>query len=318
MRNCPLCNSVGVGLKVPNWKFIKKGIPDTFIYAICNKCGCIYRDRETVDNNILYDEDYGEKGVNEELEKGIKTKIKHVRDSYAYMNKYKIIGKLLCKYRPEYYPFIREYKKRLSKGESFLDVGCRTGSLINELKSVGANTFGCEPYISEPIVYKNGLVVENKFLAELDRKFDIIFYNNVFEHLDYPEKELKTVKEKLSKFGCCGLLFPGHGQLFDVYKENSYIIQAPQHSMLHTEESVRIISEKVGLKIYKIKREPVEAWYIKSELLKEKIDFNETDDIQILKEKLTSDKLLEINNLIKNSRKNNTGDLYHVMLSMDL
>lgn len=268
MNECIMCGSKDVQLlSIPNWKFDDVGFKDVYEYGLCCHCGCLFK-MDKGSEEIYTNEDYY---VSCRLgENKLKWRIIKLRDKYVYCGKKNIIGKLINRFIPAEYFYMKEYMARLSNGESFLDVGCRDGYLAYELKNLGICAYGTEPFRKDEIHYDNGLVVYNKFLKDMDGKFDVIFYNNVFEHLENPEEELLEVKKKLKSGGVCGIVVPGIGELFENYKENAYTIQAPQHICLHTFESMGKMVEKAGFEIIQCNRFPVYDWYIKSEMLRNK------------------------------------------------
>lgn len=316
---CPICGGMPIRtINATNWKFKLETYEQSYPYSVCGECGVMFRIESDIDYTNLYVETYDNRDniINDLLRTtSIKGKLRKLRDSYAYMGKHRVLGYFLNKKKPAAYPYLSEYKYYLSNGDSFLDVGCRKGMLILTLKSVGANVYGAEPYLDDNIVYSNGVTVEKKFLSEIDRKFNIIFYDNVFEHLDTPWNELKTIYEKLEDQGICGLAFPGYGDLIENYGKDAYIIQAPQHTFLHTEKSIRLLAQKANLKIEFIKKIPIREWYIKSYLLKHNIIFDENNqNFKSLQNLLPSEAIGIIDKQISESMLAETGDHYHVML----
>lgn len=289
-----------------------------YSFLKCKECGCIFRESNEVDYDSLYDDSYGalSYSINED-NKGIKNRLLTIRDQYVFLGKHKIVGKLLNKRRPSPYYYIAEYRNLLQNGASFLDMGCGIGRMVYQMKNAGANVFGAEPYIEEDIQYKNGLVIKKKFLKEIEEKFDIVFLDNVLEHLESPMDDLNDIRRILKPGGICGLLFPAQGEMLEEYKQNSFIVQAPQHVCLHTEDSIRTLAEKSGFKIVFIKREPVEVWYVKSYLLQNNIEFHEGEDFASLLGRVPEEAINEIHNRIQKTQKNNKGDLYHVMLKKE-
>lgn len=315
---CPICNceEEEYFLNVDAWKFSTYGFNKKYMYKKCAECGCLYR----VETNIDYDELYNNEtytvfsDTQNDNVSLIKKMLIKIRDSYVFMGKHKWVGKLLNHYRPSRYNYLSEYRDALKSGASFLDVGCGKGKMAHELKEVGANVYGTEPYLNSEIIYSNGLRIQKKFISEISEQYDIVFLDNVFEHLDSPLNDLLAIKKILNINGICGLIFPGFGQMLDEYKENAYTIQAPQHSCLHTEKSIRILANKAGMSVKKIIRQPVEAWYIKSYLLKKGIEFHENENLDELKQKLSSEEYVKLLQKIQDALNNGTGDMYHVML----
>lgn len=158
---------------IRNWMFPVSELKEEYEYHRCQQCGCLFRVDMDIDYSIIYNDEYGASrgGIlveNESMDRTVKNNLKHIRDSYAYMGKYSIIGKFLNYVRPAKYPYISVYKDFLSKGKSFIDMGCRRGDMVVELKNAGVNAYGAEPYMDKDIIYSNGAIIRKKFIYELD------------------------------------------------------------------------------------------------------------------------------------------------------
>lgn len=319
-KRCPICKGeVKEKWEVPNWIFKKNGgVDSNYVYCKCSECGVLFREEKNIDYSLLYDDDYGEP-VNIQHSKGFSPKqyLKRIRDAYSYTNKHKFIGRIMRQFRNPKYSDIEMYRERLGRGESFLDVGCRFGDMIYEMREAGANAYGIEPYIDKDIEYFNGTIVRKMYISEVDRKFDIIFYNNVFEHLDTPVTDMTAAASKLTLNGIIGLVFPAQGGLTEHYRENAFVIQAPQHAFLHTEASIKKVLNDAGLSVEKINRKTIEKWYYKSFFLQENIDLQDSDNIELNKQKVSSNIISQIDEWVKDSEKNNKGDYYHVIARIE-
>lgn len=317
-ENCPICGGkISERMNVPNWIFSKmKDGKSSYRYCRCSDCGCLFREQKEVDYPALYDERYGEPVFDKEkgnFSANLKQGIKRIRDSYSYMNKHKIIGRAVRHFRNPKYTDIELYRERLERGESFLDVGCRYGDMINEMREAGADAHGIEPYIEKDIYYLNGTVVRKMFISEINRKFDIIFYNNVFEHLDNPADDMKMAASKLTNDGMIGLVFPAQGGLTEHFNENAFVIQAPQHTFLHTEASIKKVLEDAGLIADRIIRKTIEKWYYKSYFLQENMEMKDSDNPDQSRLLVSESVAKQIDEWVKDSEANNKGDYYHVM-----
>ena len=201
---CRVCGSDEVQheFDAPDWMFSKGAESRQYSFLKCKECGCIFRESNEVDYDSLYDDSYGalSYSINED-NKGIKNRLLTIRDQYVFLGKHKIVGKLLNKRRPSPYYYIAEYRNLLQNGASFLDMGCGIGRMVYQMKNAGANVFGAEPYIEEDIQYKNGLVIKKKFLKEIEEKFDIVFLDNVLEHLESPMDDLNDIRRILKPGG---------------------------------------------------------------------------------------------------------------------
>lgn len=92
---------------------------------------------------------------------------------------------------------------------SILDIGCGKGGFANSLKKLNQNIeiWGVEPNIKSLKDFSSNLdfVIQKKVEdceIELEhKKFDIISFNDVLEHIDYPENTLNHIKQYLKKDG---------------------------------------------------------------------------------------------------------------------
>ena len=113
--------------------------------------------------------------------------------------------------KPEaYYCFPRhEMLKLLPKtSKRVLEVGCGQGTFASQIKAYNnAEVWGIEYMPKEGEVAKS--VMDNVFIGAVenyisqlpDDYFDIIFFNDVLEHLSYPDDVLRDLKPKLIKNG---------------------------------------------------------------------------------------------------------------------
>ena len=83
----------------------------------------------------------------------------------------------------------------MSKRKKLLEIGTATGTMIKNIyinyKLKKKNILGLPKYFI--LNLENNSFHKNIFLENLkeDKKFDFIIMDNVFEHLDYPNKDLK-------------------------------------------------------------------------------------------------------------------------------
>lgn len=126
-----------------------------------------------------------------------------------------------------YYKALNDFLKRhdpdFSKRKSIFDVGANQGHTLKQFKLNGWEVAGVEPY--QPacdIANSNGLNVQCDLIENFktDKKFDVVYLTEVFEHLYDYEKALEIVRELLKDDGV--LLIRNIGVLnksfYDVYK----------------------------------------------------------------------------------------------------
>jgi hypothetical protein len=176
------------------------------------------------------------------------------------------------------------------------------------------NVDGIEPFLEYDIEYENGLVIKKAFLADVKKKYDIIFYDNVFEHLESPASDMMIAKSKLNMDGKIVCIFPGYGDMTRKFCGNSYIIQPPQHVALYTEQGIRRIAERAELKVIEIKKTSIYEWYLKSYWIEKGLMLTgKYYRIPELEKKVHRKALSEIK---KSIEKNKDGDFYTVVFGV--
>ena len=325
-ESCPICQNKGFAyeIDVRDWEFDSN---NTYQYRKCEGCGCLYRVLANFENNTIYDsKTYStlQKKIDEHNNRfnGIMGKcvdiIKKVRNKYAYYDQYKIVGRLFATCFPVMHPYLRSYAKYFRDGKSFLDVGAGTGKIAYELREAGINAQAIEPYLASDIVYSNGLVVKKCFLDDVTDNYDIVFLSNVFEHLEEPIHSLMEIRRILNDDGICGIVIPGYGKMTEVYMENSYIIQAPQHYCIYSEKGIRKLSELTGFSIISIERKTKLDWYIKSFLLANGRSFDERMTVEELEKLISSNEKKQIYRECYGKGAETNGDWYHVILKKQM
>ena len=199
--NCPICenndHSSFLKKKIEVLDPIKlygaaNGIKDTQDLVKCNNCSLIY-ENPRLDEQLIID---GYKYSNED---GHDTQY-HLRVK-------------------SFYKAISKIKKKLPQDPHILDVGSAGGAFIEAALQHGfKNVEGIEP--SEQLfekATKRNLKIFNgdlkEFVKKSDKKFDLVCYWDVIEHLADPKKELELSKKILNNDGLLLINFPDIGTL---------------------------------------------------------------------------------------------------------
>lgn len=106
-----------------------------------------------------------------------------------------------------------------------LDFGCGSGRYVQELRENGYNAFGCdielkkEKNVDTDAMVKNLLIrkidIKNYILPFEDNTFDLIFSDQVFEHVkNYPET-LTEISRVLKSGGSCLHVFPSRYKMIE-------------------------------------------------------------------------------------------------------
>ena len=87
-------------------------------------------------------------------------------------------------------------KKIISKNDSILDIGCGSGKFLVILKRAGFEDLtGVDLFIDEENL-KDGVKIYQESLEDFkpNRKYDVIFSNHAFEHMDNQLENLNVLK----------------------------------------------------------------------------------------------------------------------------
>ena len=145
-------------------------------------------------------------------------------------------------------------KSLLSKNKKLLEIGCATGTLLKNIsinyKLKKKNILGIEPskILFKQLRNNKYFLIKNTFIENLkeEKKFDFIIMDNVFEHLDYPNKDLKKIYNLLSNKGYLYISIP------NIMKTNFHLTDPLNHTCNYNEYTVRKIFSDNGFSIKKI------------------------------------------------------------------
>ncbi len=94
---------------------------------------------------------------------------------------------------------------------NILDIGCDTGTFLKSIPDDNTTKFGVEiSNQASEIAVRNGFNIFHGDFFKIDfpHKFDMIFANDLWEHMRYPRLFLAKLKDMLPKGGAAYLTFP--------------------------------------------------------------------------------------------------------------
>lgn len=224
---------------------------ENFRYFQCSKCMCLQIEEVPANMSKYYPDDYYSYNTINGDNK-IKNFLLGLRNKYAVFGK-GIIGKLISyKYSNQALESLKLLQ--IKKSTTILDVGCGAGTLLYRLRELGlTNLLGIDPFNEKDIQYKNGLVIEKRDIYNVEGKWDIVMFHHSFEHIHEPENVLRTVASLLASEGHCIVRIPtSSSYAWKHYGVNWVQLDAPRHLFLHSVESMKILSERVGLDLWKV------------------------------------------------------------------
>jgi 2-polyprenyl-3-methyl-5-hydroxy-6-metoxy-1,4-benzoquinol methylase len=173
-----------------------------------------------------------------------------------------------------------------------LDVGCAAGGFGSLLK----NKFGCTVWGIEPnkdaasvAATKLDKVYNSFFHSEIDledKKFDVIFFNDVLEHLPDPWNALHTARKFLNQGGCVVASIPNilHFEIiYKILKERDWKyedagVMDRTHLRFFTKKSIIRMFEDCGFRVDVI--EGINPYFFRFIYYLNKFTFNRFDELK--------------------------------------
>lgn len=146
-------------------------------------------------------------------------------------------------------------KNKISYSSEILDIGCGSGSFLEELSELGfKNLNGMEPFIDEEISKKEFTIFKD-FLGNFNpsKKYDLIFMKDSLEHMDNPYNNLSNAKKLLKEDGYMIITIPIKSEFFwRLYGTNWYQLDAPRHFITFTLDGFKLLIKSLDLEIENI------------------------------------------------------------------
>lgn len=259
-------------------KEMLKGSRNIHDYLECSSCGSLQLVDPPETMSPYYDNSSYESFVPKQPGY-LKTLARRTRNRYAILNKGGVIAKILSWHRPLTFDFtvINHYSAATTK---ILDVGCGFGWYINDLSDIGfTDVSGIDPFIDKDLIYPNGVTVKKLYIEQVKGLYDIVISHHSLEHVPNPLQTLVSIRKRLNAGGICLLTVPVAEELYRQYKQNCYLIQAPQHFFLFSINAVIQLATAAGFQIEIVHRDSINTacWYKYSEIWKRGIANNEIE-----------------------------------------
>lgn len=235
---CEVCGSlVGPVHRVREMMF---GMGDEFQYGECRSCGCIFLLDVPSDLSRYYPRGYYSMGQ-------VRTNLLRKLRDYIYLSP---LSFLVNWHDRSDLDVIRRCK--LSKQQKVLDVGCGTGHLIRDLREIGYQAEGIDPFISAEISDRWGIRVSKKSLPEVTGAYDLVLFRHSLEHMPRQLEVLCSARTRLLPGGTCVVCIPVVGWAWRKYGVHWSQLDAPRHLFLHTVKSFTLVAAKAGFRIERV------------------------------------------------------------------
>ena len=292
---CPICEDSEIKYHYVAKEMVN-GTKEEFDYLLCNSCGTLYLKNPPQDIKKYYKDYYTNtlpepRKQSASLKSFITRRIENCAVRFAMARSGALATGILEKYLKiaPVHGIMALQGLIKNRKDAILDVGCGSGTLVDELDRLGyKNVTGIDPFLANEVIFSNGASLQKKNLEETEGEFDLIMYHHCFEHIPDPQRTAKLISSKLKRGGKCLIRIPNINSVeFDRYGENWWGIHAPRHYYLFSPKSLEMVFEKAGLVLDKFWCDslPDLYWYSYEYYLG--ISDIDANSVRILKEKNT-------------------------------
>lgn len=246
---CRICNNKSkIRYMMVKERMLNKG--DVFSYAYCPKCGALQLVDE-VDVSRFYEENYYSFEGGGELD--IKKTSKFAK--YLFINTF--IGASFdylfdtLGLSPLGLSIVRG--THIEKDSRILDVGGGNGFFAYILKLHGYENVKVIDRFCTCAGYDVNF--EQVQITDINEEnlYDLIMFNNSFEHMNNPNEILEAANRLLKVGGYCTLFMPvSENVALKQYGENFWQIDAPRHYFLYTKRAIKYLINNKGWKMIKV------------------------------------------------------------------
>jgi SAM-dependent methyltransferase len=226
------------------------GTRDEFKYIECAKCGCLFIKEIPEDLSQYYTSGY----YSMNLKRIDLLKFYFGALILRFCLPFSQLRAILSRfYNISKFEWLLDYT--FKKDLRILDVGCGVGKLLLILRHLGYSQLtGLDPFISQDTFYSNGVSILKKELGDFKGQFDFIMLHHSFEHLPDPFSALQEINRLLCPGGIVLIRMPvSQTYAWKTYGTKWAQMDAPRHLFLYSVESLKILADKTGFKIDKLR-----------------------------------------------------------------
>lgn len=278
----------------------------SYNYFWCDVCKILWLDRSAIISYQQYDEQYYSFRYHRTILNRIKIFIKRLYfDCFFYFGLE--------------FSFINEYvlhrifrRLKIDKKSSIIDVGCGSGRFIDMLMGFGyLNTVGIDPFAVSNFSKK--INISNVDISEVKGKFEVINAHHVLEHTSNPKEFMFHVNRILVDDGIAIITFPRFSSLIEYDGHYSYLLQAPDHQAILSDECFRKIIHDIGFEIvdFEFDGSGTFQWLVMSSLWRKGVNMKYFNKKCL--NYLTANELKEISNVSKQINVSNAANAIYVL-----
>ncbi len=223
-----------------------------FTYFLCSACHCLQIAEIPKDMSPYYPDEYYsfEPNIERYFRNPISNMIRRWRDQYIVFKK-GLIGSWLNEKFKNPDLALKTKALNLTTESRVLDVGCGAGFHLYQLRNIGLrHLLGIDPFIRQDIRYSNGLEIKKQELFQVKASWDVIMFQDSFEHMSDPRQIMQQVAERLFEKGRCLMSLPLSSSFaWKTYGADWVQLDAPRHFFLHSKKSLEILGNQAGMKI---------------------------------------------------------------------
>lgn len=259
VQSCPVCR--GPAGKIHTAREMMMGTAELFAYAECESCGCLWLTEVPREMGRYYPAaDYYS------LQASASNRVRMLRDR-VYLSRW---SWLVNWHSRTDLDVIR--RAGLRKSMNLLDVGCGVGYLLRDLRDLGYQAEGIDPFIPEDIHDRFGVRVRRQRLDEVSETYDVILFRHSLEHM--PIHSLRQARERIRNNGVCVVCIPIIGWAWANYGVNWVQLDAPRHLFLHSAKSLALLASASQFRVERIVYDSTDFQFWGSEAYSREIPLN--------------------------------------------
>ncbi|HVW15542.1 MAG TPA: class I SAM-dependent methyltransferase [Mucilaginibacter sp.] len=267
---CSVCdNNIGNTMHIAREMML--GLREQFLYFQCSQCGCLQIAEAPQNMQPYYPADNYYSFRLTTPKQNFKSKLAlFLRKFFLkfYLKKNNALSSCAVRFllRNKEYKWITQLKG-LKLSSDILDIGSGIGLLLLELKKNGFEKLtGIDPYVEKDIHHQEDVTIFKKNIDDINKRYDLVMLNHVFEHLPNPGRTFEQLYKLLKPGGWLLIRVPvADCFCWRKYGVSWYQLDAPRHFFLHTIKSMSILAGNNGLSLLSVRYDSDERQFLNSE-----------------------------------------------------